>query len=81
MCQTENCKRNRNDFEFCYYKFKKCFQPKNLKSKRKICLLKTVTKNLNFNFYYCLNLKNFVNRSKFACSLLLCRGINLVVTV
>ena len=44
-----------------------------LKAKRKMCLSKTVTKNLNYNFCYCLNLKNFVNRSKFACSLRLCR--------
>ena len=43
------------------------------KAKRKMCLPKTVTKNLNYNFCYCLNLKNFVNRSKFACSLRLCR--------
>ncbi|MBI3719074.1 MAG: hypothetical protein HY252_10835 [Sphingobacteriales bacterium] len=33
-CPTENCKRNKNCFEFCRYNFKNCVQPER-KTKRK----------------------------------------------
>ena len=52
-----------------------------LKIKRENGSTENCNKKLKLQYLLLLKLKNFVNRNKFACSLRLCRDINLVVTV